>query len=54
MMILSTGLFVYGILQFIDAPSTAKNGYVAMISSFIYAFSMVTLFCLTKMIILLI
>ena len=50
MMILSTGLFVYGIIQFIDAPSIAKNGYVAMISSFTYAFSMVTLFCLTKII----
>tara|TARA_A100001011_G_scaffold351601_1_gene391798 strand:+ start:397 stop:942 length:546 start_codon:yes stop_codon:yes gene_type:complete len=52
MMIVSTGFFIYMIIQFVDAPKTAKESLEnAMITSTVsYVITMFSLFCLTKII----
>ena len=52
MMLVSTGFFIYAIVQFVDAPKIAREMLEnAMITSTVsYVITMFSLFCLTKMI----
>ena len=52
MMIVSTGFFIYGLVQFVDAPKEAREILKnAMITSTVsYVITMFSLFCLTKII----
>ena len=51
-MVVSTGLFIYGLIQFFDAPKEVRKmfEYVMIISTFTYFIGMFSIFCLTKII----